>query len=88
MDGFGAFMMMALWIAIAGIPIAIIGLAFLHAARIPQWAWALSGRTQIWWLAGLLMGMAVMPVGLPAAIWYLLKIRPQLDQIEKGNLEG
>jgi hypothetical protein len=86
MEGFGAFMTMAFWIAIAGIPLAICGLAFLHAARVPQWTWVFSGRTQIWWLAGLLVGIGVMPIGLPAAIWYLLKVRPELDGIERGDV--
>lgn len=86
MDGFQDFAVMALWIAIAGSPIAFIGLTFLHAARVPQWVWAFSERTQIVWLASLLMGVAVVPVGLPVAVWYLVKIRPVLVQIEKGNL--
>ncbi len=86
MEGFGAFVTMAFWIALAGIPVAICGLAFLHAARAPQWAWAFSGRTQIWWLAGLLVGTGVMPIGLPAALYYLVKVRPDLDRIEKGHI--
>lgn len=87
MDGFSAFWTTALLIAVASIPIAIVMLSFLHAARTPQWVWAMSGNTQIWWLAGLLIGVPVMPIGLPAAIWYLVKIRPVLGRIETGNLE-
>jgi len=78
---------MALLIAIGAIPIVICLLAFLHAARTPQWVWALSNRTQIWWLAGLLMGAAIIPLGLPAAGWYLVKIRPELERIETGKIE-
>ena len=78
-------MIMAGWITLAGIPLLISGLAFLHAARAPQWTWAFSGRTQIWWLAGLLVGTAIMAVGLPAAIYYLVKVRPVLDRIERGD---
>ncbi len=86
MEGVQAFMMMALWIAIAGSPIAFIGLTFLHAARYPQWVWAFSERTQVIWLAGLLMGAAVVPLGLPLAAWYLWRVRPILNQIEQGNM--
>jgi hypothetical protein len=86
MDGFSAFVGAAFWIAIAGIPIGVVLLAFLHAASVPQWAWAMSSRTQIWWLAGLLLGVALIPLGLPAAIWYLVKIRPLLNRIEDGNV--
>lgn len=87
MDGFFAFWNTALVIAIASIPLATVGLTFLHAARTPQWVWAMSGKTQIWWLAGLLIGVPVMPIGIPAAIYYLVKIRPVLGRIETGNLD-
>lgn len=83
---FSAFVTTAIWVAIGAIPIAICGLAFLHAARTPQWVWMLSGRTQIWWLAGLLIGIGVTPIGLPASLWYLIKIRPEMGRIETGNL--
>lgn len=86
MDGVEDFMRMALLIAIAGSPIAFIGLTFLHAARYPQWVWAFSERTQIVWLAGLLMGAAIVPLGLPLAAWYLIRVRPVLHQIEQGNM--
>lgn len=86
MEGVQDFMLMAVWIAIAGAPIAFIGLTFLHAARYPQWVWAFSERTQVVWLAGLLMGAAVVPLGLPLAVWYLVKVRPVLQQIEQGNM--
>ncbi len=86
MGGVEAFIRMAFWIAIAGSPIAFVGLTFLHAARYPQWVWAFSERTQIVWLASLLMGVAIVPIGLPLAIWYLVKIRPVLQRIEQGNM--
>lgn len=79
-------MMMALWIAIAASPIVFIGLTFLHAARYPQWVWAFSERTQVVWLAGLLIGAAVVPIGLPLAAYYIVRVRPVLHQIEQGNM--
>ena len=75
----------ALLIALAALPIAFVGIAFLHAARAPQWVWAMSGRTQIIWLAGLLVGAGVIFAGVPAAAYYYWKIRPVLDRIERGD---
>ena len=86
MEGFQQFMTMAMWIAIAGSPVAFIGVTFLHAARYPQWVWAFSDRTQVVWLASLLIGAAIVPIGLPIAVWYLIKVRPILRQIEHGDM--
>lgn len=76
----------AFWVAVASIPLVFVGLTFLHAARIPQWVWVLSGRTQIIWLATLAVGSAVIPIGVPAAIWYLMFVRPTLSAIERGDM--
>lgn len=73
-------------VALAGLPIAFVGLTFLHAARVPQWAWALTSRRQILWLATLLLGVGLLPVGIPAAIYYLRKVRPIVVAAENGNL--
>ncbi len=86
MEGFGEFWYTALLIALAGLPIVFVALGFLHAARVPQWAWAMSGRTQIVWLVTLLLGVAIIFAGVPAAAYYFWKIRPVLDRIERGDL--
>lgn len=86
MEGFQAFALMTLWIVVASSPLVFVGLTFLHAARLPQWVWAFSERTQVVWLALLLLGIAIVPLGLPVAAWYLMKVRPVLNNIEKGNL--
>lgn len=83
---FTEFWQAAWWVALASIPVVFCALAFLHAARVPQWAWVLSDHTQIWWLAGLLLSVVLIPFGLVPATWYLVKIRPQLERIETGNL--
>jgi len=85
-EGLGQFWLTALFIAIAALPIVFVALAFLHAARVPQWAWIMSGRTQIAWLAGLLIGAGIVFAGVPAAAYYFWKIRPVLDRIESGDL--
>lgn len=75
-----------MWVAIASIPLVFVGLTFLHAAQRPQWVWAMSGHTQIVWLATLLLGSAVVPIGIPAAIYYLLRVRPVLQSVERGDI--
>lgn len=85
---FELFARTAFWVAIAGIPLVFVGVSFLHAARFPQWVWALSGRTQIVWLATLLVGIAIIPVGIPAAAYYVAKVRPLLSQIERGDMSS
>lgn len=84
----GSFARMALIIAVSSIPMVFVMVAFLHAARVPQWVWAFSSRTQVVWMAMLLVGVAVVPVGVGLAIWYFVKIRPVLIAIERGDVNG
>ena len=76
----------ALWVAIASIPLVFVGGTFLNAAQRPQWVWVMSGRTQIGWLALLAIGTPVAPIGVPCALYYLLKVRPALVAIENGDV--
>ena len=85
-SGVREFWYTALLIAVGSLPIVFVALAFLHAARAPQWAWRMIGRTQVMWLAGLLIGAAVIPLGIPGAVFYFWKIRPTLDRVERGEL--
>jgi len=66
------------------IPLVITMGAFLDAARRPRWAWALSAHTQVFWLAGLLFSTMTVVGGVIAAIWYALRVRPELVDIENG----
>ncbi len=84
--GIGEILRTAFYIAIAGVPIAGIGLMFLHAARAPQWVWALAGRKQVVWLASLLIGAAIIPVGIPLAVYYCVRVRPEINRVERGEL--
>jgi len=86
MPGFGPLVETIIAISLAGLPIAFVGLMFLHAARAPKWAWVLSGRTQIVWLASLIFGAGLIPLGVPLAVYYALRVRPVLDRIERGDL--
>lgn len=76
----------ALWVFVVSIPFVFVGITFLHAARAPQWVWVLSGRTQIVWLVVLLVGIAALPLGVPAGAYYLVRVRPTLSKIERGEL--
>ena len=76
----------ALLITAAGIPLILTLIAFLDAARMPQWVWAFTERTQVIWLVVLLAGVAIVPVGLPLAAWYWFRVRPELQSVERGEL--
>ena len=41
------------------IPLGVSVWALLDAARRPQWAWALAGRSQVAWMAGILFGVGI-----------------------------
>lgn len=60
--------------------------ALLDAARRPQWAWALAGRRQVVWMAGILFGMFSVVGGLVLSAWYLTKVRPVVAAAEDGDL--
>lgn len=70
----------------AAIPIGISLWALLDAARRPRWAWALSGRRQIVWMAMIMFGALSLVGGLVISGWYLVKIRPRLARVEGGDV--
>lgn len=82
---FGLIMWTLLLIIFGAIPIVFITGAFLDAARRPQWIWAFAERVQVFWLGVLLFGTFVMPLGLPFAAWYWLRVRRELQAVEAGN---
>lgn len=71
---------------VACIPIGISLWALLDAARRPRWAWALSRHPQTPWMAAVAAGVLLTVVGLAISLWYLLKVRPDLAAIERGDL--
>lgn len=75
-----------LWVGLLIAPLVFVGAAFLHAARFPQFVWILAGRTQIVWLASLITGTLILPIGIPLAIYYLIKVRPVLSAIDAGDI--
>jgi hypothetical protein len=77
----------ALTVAVS-IPLAITVWALLDAARRPQWAWALAGRSQVAWMTGILFGALTVVIGLAVSLWYLAKVRPLIAAAEDGRIDG
>ena len=67
------------------IPLAVTVWALLDAARRPQWAWALAGRSQVAWMAGIILGALTLVGGIAVSAWYLLKVRPEIADAEDGR---
>lgn len=73
-------------IALLAVPLGVSVAALLDAARRPGWVWALAGRTQVAWLAAILFGTIVLPLGVVVSSVYLLRIRPVLVATEEGRI--
>ena len=73
-------------IVLVSLPLAWSVVALLDAARRPEWAWALAGRTRVLWMLLILFGMITLIVGVFVSTWYLLRIRPELRDAENGRL--
>lgn len=68
------------------IPIGLSLWALLDCAKRPGWAWALTSRSQAVWMATILCGILVMPVGLALSTYYLVRIRREVAAAEDGRL--
>jgi len=75
-------------VAVALIPSAIVLVSLLTAARHPQWAWAFTRFTPVYWIAGLAIGVVVVPVGLIVSALFWWKVRPALAAAEAGQLDA
>jgi ABC-type Mn2+/Zn2+ transport system permease subunit len=60
--------------------------ALLDAARRPQWAWSLAGRSQAGWMAAIMFGVLTVVGGLCISAWYLTRIRPLVAAAEEGDV--
>jgi hypothetical protein len=70
----------------AAIPLSLTVWALLDAARRPQWAWALAGRSQVVWMAGIMFSALTVLGGMIVSSWYLAKVRHQIQAAEDGRL--
>src|SRR3546814_8997924 len=57
----------------AAIPLSLTVWALLDAARRPQWAWALTERRQVVWMAVIMFSALTVIGGVVVSAWYLLK---------------
>ena len=69
----------------AAIPLSLTIWALLDAARRPEWAWALCGRRQVVWMAGIMFSALTVIGGVIVSTWYLTKIRHQIAAAEDGQ---
>lgn len=67
-------------------PIILAALAFLDAARRPEWAWALAGRRRVMWMAMLIAGGATVVAAPLFALAYFLTARRDVARAERGEL--
>jgi hypothetical protein len=70
----------------AAIPLSLTVWALLDAARRPQWAWALSGRRQVVWMAGIMFAALTVLGGMIVSSWYLAKVRHEVAAAEDGRI--
>ena len=86
MDLFDLGRALALAIVVS-IPLGVTVWALLDAARRPQWAWALAGRSQVIWMAVIMVSALTVVGGLLVSGWYLRNVRPRIAAAEDGRLE-
>lgn len=84
--GAGAIAGALLFATVAALPLALSLWALLDAARRPRWAWALSGRRQVVWMAVIMIAAVVLVAGMAVSWWYLTRIRREIAAIEHGEL--
>lgn len=78
---------MIVLLVLSTIPVAISVWALLDAARRPAWVWSLAEKSQLGWLVAIVFGIFVLVLGVVVSIWYLLRVRPVLRDIENGDLD-
>jgi hypothetical protein len=67
-------------------PIILAALAFIDAARRPEWAWALAGRRRVMWMAVLIAGGATVVAAPLFALAYFFIARRDVAAAERGQI--
>lgn len=70
---------------VAAIPLSLTVWALLDAARRPAWAWALAGRHQVVWMAGIMFSALTVLGGVIVSTWYLSRVRHDIEAAEEGR---
>lgn len=73
-------------LSILAVPLVLSVWALLDIARRPAWVWALAGRSQPLWMAGVMLGAMVLVAGVFVSLRYLSAVRPELRRVEAGDL--
>lgn len=81
----GSVLWAVVLIVVAAFPLGMSLWALLDAARRPRWAWALSGRSQVVWMALIFAGLLSVIGGLFISTWYLVRVRTTIARIEDGR---
>jgi hypothetical protein len=76
----------ALVLVLLCVPLALSGWAFLDAAKRPQWAWAMTRHRQVVWMAAIMFGALLLPVGLAVSTYYLRRVRLAVAAAEAGDV--
>lgn len=84
--GWGDLASAVLVATLACLPLGISVWALLDAARRPRWVWAMTKHPQTIWMAAVAVGVLLTVFGLGISLWYLLRVRPTLAAIERGDL--
>lgn len=69
----------------AAIPLGLTLWALLDAARRPEWAWALSGRRRVVWIAAIAFSALTVIGGMLVSSWYLSRVRHEVGAAEDGR---
>ena len=73
-------------ICLSSIPLGLSLWALLDAAGRPAWAFAYLGRSRTLWIVVTMLGTFTIVGGMAIAIWYLVRVRPQVRDTEEGRL--
>lgn len=73
-------------VVLISIPVLTTLWALLDAAQRPRWVWALRGRSQVNWMAGIMFSSILFPIGLAVVLYYLIQVRAELHMLEGGDL--
>ena len=84
----GSLVRVFLGLLVAAIPLALSLWALLDAANRPEWAFAFVNRNRTTWVAACAIGILFCGPGVIVALWYLLRVRPQVAGVEAGRLDG
>jgi len=73
-------------ICLSAVPIGLSVWALLDIVSRPAWAFAFLGRSRTVWVVVTVLGTSTIIGGMVFALWYLVRVRPELRDVEAGRL--